>query len=91
MPDNRTARRIEQITASFRALGCDSVNTYWDWSDKQTHCVAVWGDQSDKPPIIVHMTGNQSNITLMVLAGQELSRRLAEERPELTFPPIVWT
>jgi hypothetical protein len=91
MPDNRTPGRIEQITASFRALGCDSVNTYWDSEDQLTHCVAVWHDESDRPPVVVHLKGKQNDITLMVLAGQEMSRRLAEERPDLTFPDIVWT
>lgn len=92
MPDSRTARRLEQLTASFRSLGCDNLNIWFDWAgDRQTHIKVGWSDATDRPPIIVHLTGKESQINLMVLAGIEMSRRLAEERPELTFPDIVWT
>lgn len=90
MPDNRTAARIEQLTATFRAIGCDSVVTWWDYDDKQTHCRAAYADATDREPIIVHMTSPLNSIELMALVGQEMTRRLQEERPELNIPEVVW-
>lgn len=91
MPDNRTLARIEQITATFRAIGCDSVVTWWDSEDRLTHCRAAWVDGTDRPPVIVHLTSKLNSIELMVTVGQEMSRRLAEERPDVDLPPVVWT
>ena len=90
MPDQRTPGRLEQLTASIRALGVDSHNTYYDSNDRLNHCVLVWGDESDRPAIVVHMTSKESTIALMALAGQEMERRLREERPEFDVPDIIW-
>lgn len=100
MPSEVNPRRLEQVTASFRALGCDNVN-YWRDYGVATHpggrgdpvmkCRASWSDDSGRPPIIVTIVGKEDRITMMVLCGIEMSRRLAEERPELTFPDVVWT
>lgn len=89
MPDNRTPRRLEQITATFRALGVDNVTTWWDHTDRLTHCRASYSDGNGTTT--VHLTSKESNLTLMVLVGQELQRRLKEERPDLKLPDVVWT
>lgn len=89
MPDSRTPRRLEQITATFRALGVDNVTTWWDRSDRLTHCRAAYSDGDGS--IIVHMTSPESDIPLMILVGQEMQRKLKEQRPNLELPDVVWT
>jgi hypothetical protein len=85
---------MEQLTATFRALGCDHATVVWDYgpTDPEGNYIftAGWHDGSDRLPVKVVMRGHDP-VRLMVLGGIAMSKKLAEERPELTFPDVVWT
>lgn len=93
MPNPPMSRSM-QLQATFRALGCDhaTVTYMYGWTDqtKKYMFTAGWHDESDRPPVAIKMFGADP-LQLMVLGGIAMSAALAEQRPELTFPDVVWT
>lgn len=85
--------RLMQIQAAFRALGCDHANVVWDYGPANPTgnyiFTAGWHDASGRDPVKVVMRGRDS-LQLMVLGGLEMVAKLATERPELTFPTVVF-
>ena len=89
MPNPPLSRQA-QLADTFLALGCDNATTTWDSTAHQYVFSANWHDGTDRPPVTVIMRGPDA-LQLMVLGGLEMSKQLAIQRPELTFPDVVWT
>jgi hypothetical protein len=87
-----TNARIRQLLETYRIIGADHVTLTYDYREgARTNVLDVgWADHSDRPPIRIRMTGHDV-LQLYILCGLELSRRLAEERPDVKVPDVVWT
>jgi hypothetical protein len=85
---------MHQLSESFRALGCDDfgVKFVYGFTDpnKKYHFHASWTDATGAAPVVVDIYGVDP-LQLMVLGGLTMSERLAEQRPDLKFPDVVWT
>lgn len=86
--------RLVQIQQCFNALGCDHATVVWQYGPINPLgnylFTAGWHDGTDRDPVKVVMRGHDP-LQLMILGGLEMVEKLATERPDVTFPVVVFT